>query len=222
VLSARLLSAQEEERQRIAAELHDSIGSSLTGIAVFLQSILLRTDEGPPPTNAIQQLINVTENTIQEARRIMSDLRPSMLDDLGILKTLDWFCREFQQLHPGIHIERAIEIAEDEIPDPLKIIIFRLVQEALHNIAKHSRAEYVTLALGGSEEMITLVVEDNGDGFATQGAPWDESLRRGLGLTSMRERTELSGGRFTLESTVGEGTIVKAEWPKSPSDDSKR
>ena len=98
------------------------------------------------------------DQVVQEARRIMSDLRPSMLDDLGILKTLDWFCREFQQLHPGIHSERAIEIAEDEVPDPLKIIIFRLAQEAFHNIAKHSRAEYVTLALGDSEEMITLVV----------------------------------------------------------------
>jgi PAS domain S-box-containing protein len=221
-LSASLLTAQEEERQRIAAELHDSIGSSLTGIAVLLQSILLRADEGPPLKDAIQQLITVTENTIQEARRIMSDLRPSMLDDLGILKTLDWLCREFQQLHPGIHIERAIEIEEDAIPDPLKIIIFRLAQEAFHNIAKHSNAEYVTLSLGDSKEMITLVVEDNGDGFPVRGAPWDESLRRGLGLTSMRERTELSGGRFTLESTIGEGTIVKAEWPKPRSDDSRR
>ncbi len=218
-LSGRLLTAQEEERQRIAAELHDSIGSSLTGIAVFLQSILLRTDEGPPLMTAIQQLISVTENTIQEARRIMSDLRPSMLDDLGILNTLEWFCREFQQLHPGIHIERVIEIDEDEIPESLKITIFRVVQEAFHNIAKHSRAEYVTLSLGGSRDRTVLMIEDNGDGFAMQGVTWDETLRGGLGLTSMRERTELSGGHFTLESTVGEGTTVKAEWQKSPSDD---
>jgi signal transduction histidine kinase len=215
-LSGRLLTAQEEERQRIAAELHDSIGSSLTGITVFLQTLLLRTDEASSLREPIQKLISVTERTIQEARRIMSDLRPSMLDDLGIVKTLEWFCREFQQLHPSIHIERNIEIQEATIPDPLKIVIFRLVQEAFHNIAKHSSAEYVTLTLDEAVEGIRLTVEDNGLGFPTSGPLWDEPQRKGLGLTSMKERTELSGGRFTLESTVGEGTTVHAEWPKTP------
>ncbi|MCU0571443.1 MAG: PAS domain S-box protein [Syntrophobacteraceae bacterium] len=218
-LSSRLLTAQEEERQRIATELHDGIGSSLTGITVFLQTILLRVEEGSPLVEPIRQLISVTENTIREARRIMSDLRPSMLDDLGVLKTLDWLCREFQQLHPDIHIEKAIRIGEEDIPDPLKIIIFRLVQEAFHNISKHSEAEYVTLTLDGAGDGIRLTVEDNGNGFPVQDVLGEESSMKGLGLTSMRERTELSGGRFTLRSTVGEGTAVQAEWAiAAPSD----
>ena len=211
-LSGRLLNAQEEERQRIATELHDGIGSSLTGITVFLQTILLRLDEGSPLVEPIRQLLSVTENTIQEARRIMSDLRPSMLDDLGVLKTLDWFCREFQQLHPSIHIEKTIEIGEEDIPDALKIIVFRLVQEAFHNISKHSGAEYVGLTLERAGDRVRLAVEDNGCGFPIQSLLGEESSMKGLGLTSMRERAELSGGRFTLRSTVGEGTMVQAEW----------
>jgi len=211
-LSGRLLTAQEEERQRIARELHDSIGSSLTGIAVFLQAILIRIEEGSPLKEPVRQVIALTENTIQDARRIMSDLRPSLLDDLGVLKTLEWFCREFQQLHPAIHTETRFDIGEEDIPDSLKIVVFRLVQEAFHNIAKHSGAEKVTLGLEKTAERIKLTVEDNGRGFPMEDLLHPESPMKGLGLTSMRERTELSGGRFTLRSTVGEGTTVQAEW----------
>lgn len=220
-LSGRLLTAQEEERRRIATELHDGIGSSLTGITIFLQTTLLRIDEGSPLAEPIRQLISVTENTIQEARRIMSDLRPSMLDDLGVLKTLDWFCREFQQLHPNTHIEKDIRVGEEDIPDDLKIIIFRLVQETFHNISKHSGAEYVTLTLEGVGGRIRLTVEDNGSGFPVRDILGQESTMKGLGLTSMRERTELSGGRFTLRTTVGEGTEVQAEWDLAASSASK-
>lgn len=214
-LSGRLLTAQEEERQRIARELHDGIGSSLTGIMVFLQTILLRLEENSPLVEPVRQLISVTENTIQEARRIMSDLRPSMLDDLGVLKTLEWFCREFQQLHPHVQIQRAIEIDEEDIPDPLKIVIFRLVQEAFHNVAKHSGAEHVTLALQKAGDRIRLAVEDNGIGFPADDLWSRKPLMNGLGLTSMRERTELSGGHLTLSSTVGKGTVIRAEWSLS-------
>jgi PAS domain S-box-containing protein len=216
-LSSRLLTAQEEERRRIAAELHDSIGSSLTGISVFLQTVLLQIDEGSSLRESVTKLVSVTRSTIQEARRIMSDLRPSMLDDLGIVKTLEWLCREFQQLHPSIRIEKAIEIQEDDIPEPLKITIFRLVQEALHNVAKHSRAELVTLTLDEVGGRIRLMVEDNGDGFSVPESLWEEPQKKGLGLNSMRERVDLSGGRFSLDSRVGEGTIVTAQWPSSSS-----
>jgi signal transduction histidine kinase len=140
-----------------------------------------------------------------------------MLDDLGVLKTLDWLCREFQQLHPSIRIEKAIEIQEDDIPEPLKITIFRLVQEALHNVAKHSRAELVTLTLDEVGGRIRLMVEDNGDGFSVPESLWEEPQKKGLGLNSMRERVDLSGGRFSLDSRVGEGTIVTAQWPSSSS-----
>jgi PAS domain S-box-containing protein len=210
-LSGRLLTAQEEERKRIAAELHDEIGSSLTGIIVSLQAIVNRLDENTSLLEPLRHLISVTEHTIQEARRIMTDLRPSMLDDLGIVKTLGWFSREFQKLHPQIHIEPMIDIDEEKIPDPLKIIIFRLVQEALHNVAKHSHAEYVSLSLMESGGTITLIIEDNGDGFEA-GELGTQTLRKGLGLTSMRERTELSGGHFSLNTATGEGTTIVAIW----------
>lgn len=214
-LSARLLTAQEEERKRIAAELHDGIGSSLTGITIFLRSILDKLDEGSAAGPAIQQLIALTEQTIQEARRIMTDLRPSLLDDLGIVKTLEWFCREFQTLHPNTHIEASISIEENEIPDPLKIIIFRVAQEALHNVAKHSNAEYVSMSLNGTEDHIVLRIEDNGEGFVSQSGPRDEPIRAGLGLSIMKERIELSGGQFSLDSSVGVGTTITAVWPRT-------
>ncbi len=139
-------------------------------------------------------------------------LRPSMLDDLGILATIEWFCRQFESTYAHIRIRQEIDIQEDEVVDPLKIAIFRVLQEATNNIAKHSKADVVHLSLRKMDGRIELVLEDNGRGFDLKKVLDSDSTKRGLGLTSMRERIELSGGSFAIESTKGKGTIIRASW----------
>jgi PAS domain S-box-containing protein len=207
-LSTELLTVQENERKRIARELHDGIGQTLAAIKFGLESKLGQMRKGAaPPGVSIESIISLAQNGIEESRRIQMDLRPSILDDLGILATLSWFTREFQKVYSHISIEKGIDIQENEVPDSLKIALFRVMQEAMNNIAKHSKADRVRLSLRKIEGRIELSIEDNGVGFDL------ENYRKGLGLTSMRERTELSGGSFAIESSPGKGTTIKASWP---------
>jgi len=212
-LSTRLLSAHEEERKRIAGEIHDVIGSCLGAIKFRVEVALQQITETPPvSTEAWKAIVPVVQEGIEECRRIQQDLRPSMLDDLGLLPALSWFCRRFQTIYLGIQIEQENGIEEAEIPNALKIVIYRVIQEGMNNIAKHSKADRVRLSLQKSDGRMELIVQDNGRGFNPERAV-SENRRRGLGLTSMKERVELSGGSFAIESTEGKGTIIRASWP---------
>jgi PAS domain S-box-containing protein len=214
-LSSQLLSAEEKERKRIARELHDGIGQSLTAIKFRVENMLQQINKGKAKRMAepLETIIPLIQQSIEESRRVQMDLRPSILDDLGILATLSWFCREFQTTYSEISIEKRIDINEDEVPDSLKTVIYRISQETLNNVAKHSKADLVHLILRKLGGKIELVIQDNGDGFDLKERFAREGSGRGLGLTSMRERTELSGGSFEIESTVGKGTTIKAQWP---------
>jgi PAS domain S-box-containing protein len=213
-LSTRLLSAQEEERKRIAGELHDTIGACLSGIKFKVENSLLKMGKTQNHmTESLKTILPVIQEGVEECRRIQMDLRPSMLDDLGLLPTLSWFCRRFQTIYSGIRIEQEIDIKEGDVPPPLKIVAFRVTQEAMNNSAKHSKANILRLSLRKISGRIQLVLEDNGRGFDLEKVLGSESKRRGLGLTSMRERTELSGGSFDIESGEGKGTIIRAWWP---------
>jgi signal transduction histidine kinase len=152
------------------------------------------------------------QQSIEEVRRIQMDLRPSILDDLGILATIGWFCREFQTVYSTIHVEKQISLQESEVSAPLKTVIYRVIQEALNNIAKHSRADRVHLSLSKLDGKIELAIKDNGVGFVLEDVLSIESARRGFGLSGMRERVELSGGAFWIESRKGSGTTVQASW----------
>jgi signal transduction histidine kinase len=164
-------------------------------------------------TESLNTIIPMIQEGVEECRRIQMDLRPSMLDDLGLLPTLSWFCRRFQTIYTGIKVELEKSLEEHEIPDSLKVVTFRVTQEAMNNIAKHSKGDLVRLSLQKIEGRMELVVEDNGRGFDLEKMLGYESTRRGLGLTSMRERTELSGGSFSIESNKGKGTVIRATWP---------
>jgi PAS domain S-box-containing protein len=208
VLSSQLLSVQESERKRVAREIHDSIGQTLAAIKFGLESKLSQMGAGsPPPGVSIENIISLAQNGIEESRRIQMDLRPSILDDLGILATIGWFIREFQKVYSHISVEKQIFLEENEIPDSLKTAIFRVMQEAMNNVAKHSKADLVRLSLRKMKDRIELSIEDNGEGFDP------ENIKQGLGLTSMRERTDLSGGAFEIESIPGKGTTIRACWP---------
>ena len=213
-LSTRLLSAQEEERKRIAGELHDSIGASLSGIKFRVEKALQqlgRTESAA--TESLDTIIPVIQEAVEECRRIQMDLRPSMLDDLGLQATLSWFCRRFQKIYSEIQVEQEIDVEEGDVPSPLKVVAFRVIQEAMNNVAKHSQANHVRLSLRKLEGRMELVLEDNGRGFNVDRTRSQEAGERGLGLLSMRERTELSGGSFAIESAEGKGTAIRASWP---------
>ena len=214
-LSSQLLTAQENERKRIAQELHDEVGQILSSIKFCVEDTLNLMHKGNTRRGAesLEAVIPIVQNGIEEIRRICMDLRPSMLDDLGILATISWFCREFQAIYSGIQIEKQIDIQEDEVPDLLKTVIYRLVQESFNNIVKHSKADLVQLSLQKTDAIIELIMRDNGTGFNLQEVLSVENPKRGLGLASMRERTELSGGSFSIESKKAGGTVIRASWP---------
>jgi len=215
LLSSQLLTAQETERGRIARELHDGIGQSLTAIKFRVEDALGQLAKGSTESSVstLGNLIPVIQSTVEEVRRITMDLRPSTLDDLGILATIAWLCREFQATYSTVEIKREISAEESDVPNPLKIVLYRVLQEALNNVAKHSGANMVTISLAKKDNTIQLTIEDNGCGFDVEEARTVESSKRGFGLGSMKERTELSGGTFVINSAKGRGTFVLASWP---------
>jgi signal transduction histidine kinase len=214
-LSSQLLSAQENERKSLAQDLHDSIGQTLAAIKFGTENVLTRLPKRASKEikQPLEATILMVRNAIEEVRRIQTDLRPPTLDDLGILATISWFCREFQTIYSRLRIEKHIDIQEDDVPGPLKTIIYRVMQEALNNIAKHSRADRVRVSLKKANGTIELAIEDNGLGFDLKDVLSVESSKRGFGISSMKERVELSGGSFVLASIKGAGTTIRSSWP---------
>lgn len=210
----QLLTAQEDERKRVAQELHDGIGQSLTAIKFRLEGALALSDQQTTAEQAssLKGLIPLIQQAVEEVRRISMDLRPSVLDDLGILATIAWFCREFETAFSNIRIEKAISLEEEDVPEPLKIVIFRILQEALNNIAKHSGADRVALTLRKDQGTLKLVVEDNGVGFDPERVLSVNHARRGKGLPGMKDRIELSGGALTVVAKPHGGTTIQANW----------
>ena len=206
-LSSELLTAQERERKRIAGELHDSVAASLGAIKFSIENILSEMNQDELAQARLRDLISTIQQVNEETRRIMSDLRPSVLDDLGIIAAISWFCREYEKTYSHISVEKQIDLSENDLTDSLKTAIFRVSQEAMNNIAKHSKASHVVLYLQKRQSGIELTIQDNGRGFDP------DTTKKGLGLSTMRERAELSGGSFDVESTVGKGTVVRVSWP---------
>jgi PAS domain S-box-containing protein len=215
LLSSRILEAQESERKRVARELHDGIGQALTGIKFALENGVrrLKETETAPHFKELDDIIPLIQATVDETRRIAMGLRPSTLDDIGISETIYWFCQQFEEIYKNIRIIKLIEVEENQIPQALKTVIFRVLQESLNNVAKHSKADRVQVRLLQQGKIVELVVEDNGVGFEPEDYTPQSAQTRGLGLASMRERTELSDGKFTIQSAPGEATRLCAVWP---------
>jgi signal transduction histidine kinase len=213
-LSSKLLDAHEEESKRIGQELHDGLAQTLTAVKIWVEAALIEMGQENPTkaAKALESVIPLAQGAVEEVRRISRNLRPSILDDLGILTTISWLCQEFETIYSGIGIERQIHIKETEVPNSLKIIIFRIIQEALNNIAKHSQADQVDLSLKVTDGTLDLAIEDNGVGFDLDKVVSDKEFDIGLGLASMKERTTLSNGAFSIESQKGSGTSIRASW----------
>ncbi len=216
-ISKQVLTVQELERKRIASELHDGIGQTLSAIKFYVEnSIVNLPEKASPMTEKIEKVVPKLQDAIDELRRISMDLRPSLLDDIGILATLSWFCRESRLMYPYIDFVMVkTNVEEKDIPAPLKTEIFRIVQEAVNNATKYSKAKSIQISLKHPSKMIVLELKDDGIGFDAKRVASQQgySESKGLGLVSMRERVENSGGWFTLTSGENSGTAIVCSWP---------
>jgi PAS domain S-box-containing protein len=210
-LSSRLLTIQEDERKGIALDLHDTIAQNLSAVRMFLEVKLIAMTGRPPPGVSLEKIYTMLGDCIAELRKIIYHLRPSILDDLGIIIAIKRFCEEFQDVNHDIRVEQEVTVKEKDIPEGHKIVIYRILQEALNNVSKHSQAKTVKVSLGKRESGIELIIEDNGAGFDVDDAR-TQGLGKGIGLSSMKERAYLSGGSISIQSLKGRGTAVIASW----------
>jgi signal transduction histidine kinase len=218
LLSQQLIQAQEKERRRIAQELHDSVGQSLSAIkyslerAAELQRQSRHDDAGP----LLSRTIGRVRETITDIRSIAMDLRPSVLDDLGVASALGWLCREFGETYAQFEVLTDISAADTDIPDRLVTTIFRCAQELLNNVARHSKAAQVSIGLSRDSANITLTVWDDGIGMPQPDS--FGSFGRGHGMRNLRERAQMTGGRMTLGPDPRSGTRVQMDWPLAARD----
>jgi len=215
-ISRRTLDVLEADRRTVSKELHDSIGASLAAIKFSLEEKeMVREENQGRLDQSINQEIAYLKATIKETKRISANLRPTTLDDLGLMATIDWYLRQFQRLCGKINLYYQKEITEADIPDAMKIIIYRIVQESLSNTQKHSEAQSVRLLIGFADggRSISLIIEDDGRGFDVDEVFSQKDPLSGYGLTAMRERCEIFGGSFHIESHTGQGTRINAILP---------
>ncbi|MHC1726194.1 MAG: PocR ligand-binding domain-containing protein [Syntrophobacteraceae bacterium] len=216
-LSSQLLTAQEEEKNRIAEEIHECIGSGLEAIRLELETAREDLTTGATGAGNLARAMRMVEHTMNQVTRIRMDLRPAIIEDTGLLPALDGFSRHFMDAHKNIHITCEFDVEESEIPESLKIVIFRVVQDACANIAIHSSAGSAAIVLSKNKDMLELVIRDDGRGFEPRVVL--SSAERGIGLACMRERVGLSGGTFSLDAAPGEGVKVTASWKCEPRKD---
>jgi signal transduction histidine kinase len=216
LLSEQLIQAQERERRRIALELHDSVGQSLSAIKYTLERAIImvqRPNLGSPEsvlTLAVQRI----HETADSIRAISMNLRPQMLDSLGAASATSWFCRGFADVYPTLTVRAEITAQNDEIPERISTHVFRCVQELLNNVAKHAQAKTVWVQLKREAQVLSLEVRDDGIGMADE--VQDPARLHGSGIRNLRERAEMTAGQFSLSSLLGRGTSAQIVWRLGP------
>jgi signal transduction histidine kinase len=203
---ARVVAAQELERKRLARELHDETGQALTSVLLGLKAVEDAKSSGEATTAAADVRALVVQ-TLQNVRRLAVELRPKALDDFGLVPALERLAETFAQ-QSGVDVDLEAAIEEERLPPEIETALYRIVQEALTNVAKHSGAQRVSVLLTRKNGSVTAVIEDDGKGFEVGGTDG-----AGLGLVGMKERLGLLNGRFQVESTEGAGTTIVAEVP---------
>ena len=213
-LSSQLITAQETERKRISLELHDEMGQVLTAISINLRSMgrELPLNLDPLIKEKLAETQSLLEQASEQIRELSHYLRPSMLDDLGLLPTLRWYLDGYKK-RTDLDVKYK-PINFEERPNPeVEIVIYRVVQEALNNIAKHAQASRVLVRLERKEKEVAISIEDDGKGFDVNEVLAPDDLKGGIGILGMRERVSTLGGRLSIQSRKGSGTSISAEIP---------
>jgi signal transduction histidine kinase len=212
-MSQRLVEVQEQERRFLARELHDEVGQVLTGLKMILDQSLPLSQ--PPLSGRLDEAIALVNDLVGRMRQLSLDLRPQMLDDLGLLVALDWHFRRYTQ-QTGIAVDFRHSPVPGRLPSHLETALYRIAQEALTNVARHARVKTVTVRLWVDETRAGIQIKDQGAGFDPVAAL---QARASCGLVGIRERAELLGGEFNVESSPGNGALLTVELPRPPGAD---
>ena len=203
-LSAHIQTVREDEKKRIARELHDDLGQQLTALKMDLaglESMLQDADVGV--ASKIESIDALVASTVGSVRRIAADLRPAMLDDLGLTAAIEWLTEDYSRRY-GIRMDVAVEGVEIELDSAATTALFRMVQEALTNVARHSQASTVTVTIKSGDRELSVEIHDNGQGISLA----DQQKRNSFGLIGMQERVILLGGKITISGKAGAGTTI--------------
>jgi two-component system sensor histidine kinase UhpB len=215
--AAHIINAQEEERKRIARELHDETSQVLTSLLISL-AILEESITSPEARERIAETRQLAHQTLRAIRSLSIDLRPSALDDLGLLPALRWYIKEYQQKY-GIKVEYHADGIKERLTSEVETVVYRIVQEALTNVARHAQAQNVCVHLQEKGDAIEVMIHDDGHGFDVQhllNTKPGLGHERGWGLVGMFERAQLLEGTLEIDSRPGKGTTIHAHIPLHP------
>ena len=215
-LAKAVWKVQEDERRRLARELHDGLGQTLTALTLQLERLREKLDGAVPPELAarVDDSVEMARLALNESRELSRLLRPPVLDDLGLGAALSWLARTLEQ-HTGLKVELALDALDERLDPDLETLVFRLIQEALTNVLRHSGVDRAQVAVRRSGEILELRIADAGRGFDSEAAFDGGAATTGSGLRGMRDRLELFGGRLELASAAGQGTHILAVVPLS-------
>ncbi|MDP1579118.1 MAG: sensor histidine kinase [Candidatus Didemnitutus sp.] len=210
-LTHQILTTQEEERKKISRELHDEVVQTLVGINVELSSLMHgNTSEVEHLKEKIARTQRLVEDSVDSVHRFARDLRPAVLDDLGLIPALHAFCKSLPA-RKNLKIHLTAFSGVEKLESDRRIVLYRVAQEALTNVARHARATTVKISILKIGDKLRMEIRDNGKAFSVRKILHAKSKR--LGLVGMKERVEMVDGSFTIESTPGKGTVVRAEIP---------
>ena len=218
VLSRRVVEVQEEERRHLARELHDEIGQVLSAIGVNLHAVRGVCAAAAWPR--LDECLGIVDRAVQQVRNLALDLRPSMLDDLGLAAALRWLV-DRQAERAGLVAHFVVQSSGAQLSPDLATACYRVAQEALTNVVRHARARQVWVDLQQGEEEVYLVIRDDGVGFDPGEARQRAARGESLGLLGIQERVGLLGGRVAVESEPGRGTTIRAQFPVEPAPSSE-
>jgi two-component system sensor histidine kinase UhpB len=211
-LFQRTVRAQEKERQRVARELHDGIGQTLTALGMGIRGLLDTMEKDPPrATRQARQLQELATDGLDDLRHMVSGLHPPQLDDLGLVSALRSLGREVSELG-DLSVNVVNEMHGRKLSPEVRVVLFRIVQEALTNVVRHAQASEVNVHLSCDGDQILLEIRDNGEGFDEK-AVYQDARHPTLGLLGMAERAALIGGTCQVQSKPGEGTLVRVQAP---------
>lgn len=213
ILSRHLLKNEEQKKQKIAFDLHEGIAQTLSAIKYNVEISNNRIKTMDANLEPLEAIVPAIQDAIHEVRTIATRLRPPCLDELGLLPTINWFCREFEQQHEGIVIDKRLSLPEAIIPAPLKIVIYRIIESTLKDMAVNSSTDQISLTMRSTDDQIELHIDDipAQQSFMSDFAPFGSDRNLQFRFAEMKERTFLSGGRFTSRDIDGWVTL-RAAW----------
>jgi two-component system, NarL family, sensor histidine kinase UhpB len=214
--ASQIINAQEQERKRIARELHDETSQVLTSLLISL-AILEESITTQEARERIADTRKLAHQTLRAIRNLSIDLRPSALDDLGLLPALRWYVKEYQQ-KCAIEVEFAATGFKGRLPAEMETALYRIVQESLTNTARHANARKVIITMREDEDMVFATIADDGCGFDMDALRKSPDQDRGLGLAGMNERALLLDGSLTINASPGHGTVIEVQMPLEPTE----